>query len=90
MFKIAFSPIYHHPLPLGHRFPMEKYSLLPEQLIRENIVSESDFFTPKPLSEDWILKVHNPDYWQKLKDLKLTYQEERKTGFPLSEALVLR
>ncbi|MDW8288992.1 MAG: histone deacetylase, partial [Flammeovirgaceae bacterium] len=33
MLKIAYSPIYHHPLPAGHRFPMEKYTLLPEQLL---------------------------------------------------------
>ncbi|MDG2436067.1 MAG: histone deacetylase, partial [Polaribacter sp.] len=33
MLKIAFHPIYKHELPVGHRFPMEKYDLLPQQLI---------------------------------------------------------
>jgi hypothetical protein len=28
MFPIAFHPIYQHPLPEGHRFPMLKYELL--------------------------------------------------------------
>jgi len=31
MIKIAFSPIYYHELPKGHRFPMLKYELIPEQ-----------------------------------------------------------
>jgi hypothetical protein len=30
MFPIAFHPIYQHPLPEGHRFPMLKYELLPQ------------------------------------------------------------
>ena len=33
MLKIANHPIYRHQLAEGHRFPMEKYDLLPQQLI---------------------------------------------------------
>jgi hypothetical protein len=33
MLKIAWSAIYKHPLPEGHRFPTEKYELIPEQLL---------------------------------------------------------
>jgi len=32
MLKIAFNSIYKHPLKVGHRFPMEKYELLPQVL----------------------------------------------------------
>ena len=35
MIKIAFDPIYAHPLPENHRFPMQKYELIPEQLMYE-------------------------------------------------------
>ncbi|MFN7015298.1 MAG: histone deacetylase, partial [Bacteroidia bacterium] len=31
MLKIAWSKCYAHPLPEGHRFPMAKYELLPDQ-----------------------------------------------------------
>ncbi len=31
MIKIAFDPVYAHPLPENHRFPMLKYELIPEQ-----------------------------------------------------------
>ena len=44
MLKIAFNSIYKHPLNVGHRFPMEKYELLPQQLIRKNICNKSKFF----------------------------------------------
>lgn len=90
MLKIAFSEIYHHPLPPGHRFPMEKYSLIPQQLIHEGTCSDDNFFSPAQLTEKEILRTHDAEYWRKLKDLDLTRQEERRTGFPLSEKLVER
>lgn len=90
MLKIAYDPIYHHPLPAGHRFPMAKYSLLPQQLIYEGTCSETNFFAPGLLSESQILRSHDAAYWQKLKELKLSRAEERKTGFPLSAMLVER
>ena len=37
---IAFDSIYVHPLPENHRFPMEKYDLLPRQLLHEGTNSE--------------------------------------------------
>ena len=46
MLKIAFHPIYKHPLPEGHRFPMEKYDLLPKQLLHEGTCEEANFFEP--------------------------------------------
>ncbi|MPT33902.1 MAG: histone deacetylase, partial [Flavobacterium sp.] len=46
MFPIAYHPIYKHPLPEGHRFPMIKYELLPQQLVHEGIVSDNAFFEP--------------------------------------------
>lgn len=90
MLKIAFDPIYHHPLPKGHRFPMAKYSLLPEQLLYEGTCTEANFFSPGLLTEDQILRTHNAEYWQKLKEVRLSKAEERRTGFPLSAQLVER
>jgi acetoin utilization deacetylase AcuC-like enzyme len=90
MLKIAWSPIYSHPLPPGHRFPMEKYTLLPEQLIYEGTVTDENFFAPTPLEEKYITNTHTPDYWRRLSTLQLTPHEVRKTGFPLSAGLVHR
>lgn len=90
MLKIAWSPIYCHPLPEGHRFPMEKYNLLPEQLLYEGTIKESNFFSPSFIQEKWILNTHQQSYFERLKSLNLNKSEIRKTGFPLSHELVQR
>jgi acetoin utilization deacetylase AcuC-like enzyme len=88
---IAFHPIYQHPLPEGHRFPMLKYELLPQQLLHEGTAVHSDFFEPSKLCDDRdILRVHTYQYFQELKDLSLDKRAARKLGFPLSEQLVKR
>ncbi|MEJ8801216.1 histone deacetylase family protein [Pontibacter sp. H249] len=88
--KIAWSEIFAHSLPEGHRFPMAKYDLLPEQLLYEGTITYDNLFAPEPLQEQFILDTHDADYWHRLKNLQLTSSEIRKTGFPLSEELVNR
>lgn len=90
MLKIAWSPDYCHPLPAGHRFPMEKYNLLPEQLLYEATIQEVNLFTPRLLDDKWIVNTHRKSYLDKLKSLNLSKSEVRKTGFPLSKELVQR
>ena len=90
MLKIAYHPIYRHPLPEGHRFPMLKYELLPEQLIYEGTCQEDHFFEPSMPEESSILRVHDHKYVSDLKNLSLDARAVRKIGFPLSEELVKR
>jgi acetoin utilization deacetylase AcuC-like enzyme len=90
MLKIAWSSIYRHPLPEGHRFPMLKYDLIPEQLLYEGSASSENFFSPSPIEEKYITNTHLASYWDKLKNLALSPSEIRKTGFPLSKSLVER
>lgn len=90
MLKIAHHPIYKHPLPEGHRFPMLKYELLPEQLLYEGTCSEANFFKPKIPECEHILRVHTEAYYQDLKQLTLDKRAARKIGFPLSKALIKR
>lgn len=90
MLKIAYHPIYKHPLPEGHRFPMLKYDLLPQQLIYEGVCAEDNFFEPDFPSDEAILAVHDAAYYQQLCDLDLKPSAARKIGFPLSEILVQR
>lgn len=88
--KIAFSPIYKYQLPDGHRFPMIKYELLPEQLIYEGTITEDQLFHPTKLSEETLLLTHDVAYWEKLKNLTLSEKEIRRIGFPLSANLIER
>jgi len=90
MLKIAYASTYSHPLPKGHRFPMEKYELLPEQLMYEGLIAKENFFVPEVITEDWILSTHTLEYWQKLKYQTLSKSEIRATGFPLSKELIHR
>ena len=87
MLKIAYSPIYKLTLPEGHRFPMLKYELIPEQLLYEGSVTNDNFFAPKPLLEDIIIATHTPPYFNKMKHLALTPKEMRRIGFPLTQQL---
>ncbi|RYU78093.1 histone deacetylase family protein [Hymenobacter persicinus] len=90
MLSIAWAPLYAHPLPAGHRFPMLKYELLPEQLLREGTISEANLFQPTPLPAADILRTHRPDYYARLVSGQLTRAEERATGFPWSAQLIER
>ncbi|MBT8221600.1 MAG: histone deacetylase [Eudoraea sp.] len=90
MLRIAYHPIYKHPLPEGHRFPMLKYELLPEQLLHEGTCLPENFFEPEIPNDKYILAVHDPEYYYDLLNMKIPPREARKIGFPLNEMLVER
>lgn len=90
MLKIAWSEIYKYELPDGHRFPMVKYDLLPEQLLFEGTLRQDNFFTPRPLSDTEILLTHSKEYLDKLNAQMLDPKEIRKIGFPMTSRLVER
>jgi len=69
---------------------MEKYNILPQQLLYEGTISEANFFSPKKATDKDLLKVHKEHYIEKLANQKLSRKEERATGFPLSKILVER
>ncbi len=90
MLKIAFDPIYAHPLPEGHRFPMLKYELIPAQLMHEGTVTHEHFFKPAICPEPVVLWTHEKGYYDKLIHQQLSASEQRKIGFPQSPALTQR
>lgn len=90
MLKVAHNPIYVHPLPDGHRFPMLKYELIPGQLLHEGLITNENLFSTAPVDEEIILWTHDADYWHQLRDLTLPAKEIRRIGFPLSARLIER
>lgn len=90
MLKVAYHPIYQHPLPEGHRFPMSKYELIPRQLIYQGVIQESQLFSPGYCTEETILLTHSASYWQALKTCSLDASHIRRIGFPLSPQLIER
>ena len=90
MIPIAFDPIYVLPLPENHRFPMEKYDLLPKQLVHEGTCDPKDFFSPLAVDDQIVKVIHQKEYVDRLKHMKLDLSEVRKIGFPISQQLVER
>lgn len=90
MIKVAFDPIYAHPLPENHRFPMLKYDLIPQQLQYEGTYSPEQFFSPKPCKKNVILQTHDSEYFEKLINQQLSQREQRVVGFPQSQELIQR
>jgi len=87
---VAWHSDYAHSLPEGHRFPMEKYNLLPEQLLFEGSLTPQHFFQPELLSDELLQRAHAQTYIQELESGSLSPKAMRKTGFPWSGQLVQR
>ncbi|MDX1462828.1 MAG: histone deacetylase [Marinirhabdus sp.] len=90
MLKIANHPIYKYTLPEGHRFPMEKYELLPQYLLENNVCTPDHFFQPEKVAAEIITRVHTKAYYNLLLTLEIDKKEIRKMGFPLRQELVER
>ncbi|MEO6355192.1 MAG: histone deacetylase [Ferruginibacter sp.] len=88
--KIAYDPIYAHPLPEGHRFPMLKYELIPAQLLHEGTITEDNIFSPAICPDEIIFWTHEKAYLERLHHQTLTPKEQRHIGFPQSPALTTR
>src|SRR5690625_5200664 len=90
IYKIACFGIYVLPLPAKHRFPMEKYELIPEQLLYEGTATEDNFFAPMMISREALEITHTPEYVDRVLRKELTKKEIRNIGYPMSQRLVDR
>jgi acetoin utilization deacetylase AcuC-like enzyme len=75
-------------LPAGHRFPMAKYALLREQLVRE--MPEIELLEAKPVSNGELALVHTPAYIQSVVEGTLSNAAQREIGFPWTPSMVER
>ena len=69
---------------------MEKYDLLPKQLMHEGTCEPKDFFSPQAIDEEIVTVVHQKEYVDRLMRMELSRSEIRKIGFPVSQQLVER
>lgn len=69
---------------------MDKYELLPLQLLREGIADESDFFTPEPIELSSVYAAHDRLYVDRFITGMLSRQEIRRIGFEQTPLLVER
>jgi len=88
---LPFKLIYHehYDLNLGpHVFPSQKFRLIAEALLQENIAAKEDFLRPTAATDEDILRVHTPDWVRKLKTGTLTASDVMQLEIPYSPELV--
>ena len=90
MVKMYYSDRFVPRLPRHHRFPIQKYQLIREQLLYEGAIEDHQLIEAEPCEVTSILKVHHADYWEALSQLTLSAKEERRLGFPQSAELIER
>ena len=86
--KAFYSDHFVLPLPEGHRFPMAKYSMLREELVRE--LSAVQMFEAPAATEGELALAHAPDYVQAVKSGTLSPEALREIGFPWTPAMAER
>ena len=88
--KAFYTDHFVLPLPEGHRFPMAKYSLLRERVLREGIVAPEDLRVPDAASDEQLALAHDAGYVARAASGRLDRQEIRRIGFPWSEGMIER
>src|ERR1700738_1699715 len=88
---LPFKLIYHdrYDLNLGaHVFPSQKFRLIAETILAENLAAKDDFLRPAPPTYADLLRVHTADWVRKLKTGALTASDVMKLEIPYSPELV--
>ncbi len=88
--QIFHSDGFDISLPLGHRFPMEKYGLLRRRVEASALGSTCNLKIPREATDQELLTVHTPQYLNRVITGSLSPKEIRKIGFPWSIELVER
>ena len=85
--RCSYHPDYFLPLPPSHPFPMAKYPLLYDILLREGIIAADRVMQPVEAPFDDLALVHTPEYLRRLADGALDAAEILRIGVPWSGAL---
>ena len=88
--RVAYTPRYYADIGEGHVFPIRKFELVRDQLLREGTLRPADIVEPQPAPVADVLLVHTEDYVTRLRAGALTPREIRRLGLPWSKALVRR
>jgi len=88
---LPFKLVYHsrYDLRLGpHVFPSEKYRLIRDGLVAKGIADPADIVAPEPASDEDILRVHTPEWVDRLKNDMLSATERMRLEIPCSKETV--
>lgn len=88
--QVFYTPRYYADIGDGHVFPIRKFELVRDRLLREGTLDSAELVEPLPATLDDVLLVHTEDYVSRLCNGTLTPKEIRRLGLPWSELLVRR
>jgi len=78
------------PLPPGHRFPGEKYSLLRARVVAAGVLSDGELHEAAPATRAELLRAHTAEYVDAICDGSIDEKRMRRIGLPWSPELVQR
>jgi acetoin utilization deacetylase AcuC-like enzyme len=84
---VVHSPRYRADIG-AHVFPMEKFRLIREEIVRRGLLGDSDVREPTPATAEQVLRVHDRAYVDKLTQGRLSALEEAVLELPYSKELV--
>lgn len=85
-----YSDTFVLPLPAGHRFPMDKYSRLRARCLAEGVLRPDRLHVPEAAEWSLLELAHDAGYLTRVRTGQLSTQEQRRIGFPWSDAMVER
>ena len=89
-FAIVYHPDYVAPLPNAHRFPMPKFKILRDLLVRDRVIVPEQIFEPELPKRALIQLVHTPTFVEAYCNGTLEHKAQRRIGLPWSAALAHR
>jgi acetoin utilization deacetylase AcuC-like enzyme len=89
-FRVFYSPYYYAEIGENHVFPIKKFELVRNKLLKEGTLQTSEIIEPQPAEIEDVLLVHTQDYITRLRSGTLTTREIRRLGLPWSKSLVRR
>src|SRR5215470_14037884 len=88
--RVFYTSNYYANIGDAHIFPIRKFELVKDELLREGTLQPNELFEPTPADMNDILLVHSADYVTRLCNGTLSQKELRRLGLPWSESLVRR
>lgn len=88
---LPFKLVYHDRYDLrlfAHVFPSQKFRLVRDALVAKGEADPADILAPEPASDEDVLRVHTPEYVDKLKNGTLTAMERMRMELPYSKEIV--
>jgi acetoin utilization deacetylase AcuC-like enzyme len=86
----SFSADYVYELPENHRFPIQKYELVYQQLLHRGHLKEENFTNPGLAEKEVVLLTHSLEYIDALLNQDLERSQIRKIGLPVHPTAVKR